>query len=177
MCRIRGRFGIEGSGSGKCLTKCRVVVLVFGIPSIPLLTGESRSEREVELGREVLVVNLLLALLCWKFREGDDPSAVPEHVLGYCGQRTGGSLLENFGNHPLSFLCFHKCPENQVWKPLKNPSSREGLVFSKPAVVFDQVKTTQQVCPELRNVFSCPQNRVLWQITALPINKRGFTEL
>lgn len=96
---------------------------------------------------------------------------------GLLWAKDGGSLLENFGNHPLSFLCFHKCPENQVWKPLKNPSSRECLVFSKPAVVFDQAKTTQQVCPELRNVFSCPQNRILWQITALPINKRGFTEL
>lgn len=123
-------------------------------------------------------MNLLLALLCWKFRDADDPSAESEHILGCCGQRTRSSLLENFENHPLSFLCFHKCPENRVWKPLKNTSSRECLMFSKPAVIFIHAKTTQQVCPELTNVFSCPQkDHILWQITALPVNKHDFTEL
>lgn len=140
MCRTRGKFGIGGSDSGKCLTKCHIVVLVFVIPSVPPLTEELRSRWEVELWREVLMVNLLLALLCWKFRDGHDASAEPEP----CGQRTGVSLLENVENHPLSFLCFHKCPENWVWKPLKNPSSRGCLVFSKPALFLFRPKRTSK---------------------------------
>lgn len=129
MCRTRGRFGIEGSGSGKCLTKCRVVVLVFGIPSIPLLTGELRSEREVELGREVLVVNLLLALLCWKFRDGDDPSAVPEHVLGYCGQRTGVPSLKTLGIILFPSFAFTSVLKTNCGNHLKIPAQGKAWCF------------------------------------------------
>lgn len=119
----------------------------------------------------------IFSWLCWKFRDGDDPSAEPEHIQPCCGQRGGGSLFDNFENHPRSFLCFHQCSAKPSVKPLKNTSSKECLMVSKPSFFFVQAKMTQQVCPELTNVSSCPQNPILWQITSLPINKYSFTGL
>lgn len=74
--------------------------------------------------------------LCWKFRHGDDPSAEPEHIQPYCGQRSGGFSLKTLRIILVPSFAFTSALINQVWKPLENISSKECLMFSKPPFSF-----------------------------------------
>lgn len=91
-------------------------------------------------------------------RDGGGPSAVPGHVLGYRGERRGAfSPWKLWGSCSFLPLLSWQVPWKHRVETTQNICSGECPTFSKPAVIFVQAKTTQQVCPELANGFSCPQ--------------------
>lgn len=111
-------------------------------------------------------------------RDGGGPSPVPGHVLGYCGERRGGFPSLKTLRIVLfpSFAFMTSALKTQSWNHSKYLFRGMSNVF-KAYCYFCSGQNYSASLSWTSKWLQLSPDCILWQITALPINKNSFTEL